>query len=163
MEKIAAGTLLLSASTDEADIFERAVVLLVEANEDGHTGFMINKKSSRKLNELNEFRTSKPFPLYNGGPVDKGHLFFIHQQPGLIDGGALISDHFFLGGDFTQAVQCIDQGLLTEKDIKLFIGYCGWDEQQLEEEIAQGEWKTNYAALQKILTEDTSMLWWTLL
>jgi len=161
--EIPAGTLLLSASTDEADIFERAVVLLVEQNENGHTGFVINKKFSRKLNELIEFRNSKPFPLYDGGPVDKGHLFFIHRRPGLINGGALIRDNFFLGGDFTQAIQCINQGSLTENDIKLFIGYCGWDARQLEEEIAEGEWKTNHSNLEKILSENTSMLWYTLL
>lgn len=161
--QIPTGTLLLSASTDEADIFERAVVLLVEANKNGYTGFMINKRFPRRLNELTEFRNSKPFPLYDGGPVDKEHLFFIHQRPDLITGGAFISDHFFLGGDFSQAVRCISQGQLTEKDIKLFIGYCGWGAQQLEEEITQGEWKTNHAGLQKILTEDTEMLWWTLI
>lgn len=161
--QLSAGTLLLSASTDEADIFERAVVLLVEINENGHTGFMINKKMPRRLNELIEFRNSKPFPLYDGGPVDKGHLFLIHHRPDLIDGGTFICDNFFLGGDFAQAVQYINQGLLTEKDIKLLVGYCGWDAQQLEEEIAQGEWRTNHAGLQKILTADTAMLWWTLI
>lgn len=161
--QLPAGTLLLSTSRDEADIFERAVVLLVEANENGYTGFMINKEMSRKLNELLEFRNSSPFLLYDGGPVDKEHLFFVHQRSDLISGGALIADNFFLGGDFTQAVQCINKRLLREKDIKIFIGYCGWAPQQLEEEIIRGEWKINHVSLQKILTKDTAMLWWTLI
>lgn len=161
--EISTGTFLLSTSTDESDPFERAVVLLTEANRGGYTGFMVNKKSQRKFNELLEFRNSVPFPLYDGGPVNQDHLFFIHRRPDLITGGTCFGDNFFLGGDFKQAVRSAGQGLLANQDIRLFIGYCGWDTHQLEEEISQGEWKTNHASLQKIFSEDTTMLWWTLL
>jgi putative transcriptional regulator len=29
---------------------------------------------------------------------------------------------------------------ITQKDIKIFIGYCGWDFKQLEEEVEEGSW-----------------------
>ena len=45
-----------------------------------------------------------------------------------------------MGGNFKQAIAHINSGLLTEADIKIFIGYCGWDKGELEEEIASGNW-----------------------
>jgi putative transcriptional regulator len=134
------GTLLNSASLDGSN-FDKAVIYLTEYTANGAVGFVINKPFSCNLNELAEFNYSIPFPLYDGGPVDKEHLFFIHRRPDLIEGGTFIAGSTYLGGDFKQAVSSINNRQLTEKDIQLFIGYCGWDDQQLEEEIAEGSWE----------------------
>lgn len=104
-------------------------------------GFVINKIFPRKFNELEEFRNCAPFPLYDGGPVDREHLFFLHQRPDLIEGGTAVSENVYLGGDFKAAVQFINTGILAETEIRLFIGYCGWDTGELEAEIREGSWK----------------------
>jgi len=80
-------------------------------------------------------------PLYEGGPVDTEHLFFIHCRPDIIQGGTLVNNKIYVGGDFEQAVKQLNNKQLTLKDIKLFIGYCGWDVNELEAEIAEGSWK----------------------
>lgn len=120
--------------------FEKAIIFITEKNEKGAMGFVVNKLFPRPINELVEFKDSIPFPLFEGGPVDQEHLYFIHQRPDLIPGGDLVVDNIYLGGDFKSAMRHINNKTITEKDIKIFIGYCGWDHLELEEEIAEGSW-----------------------
>lgn len=135
------GTFLIGTSLLNDTVFESAIIYITEYNDKGAMGFVVNKKFQRELNELEEFKHIRSFPLYVGGPVDQEHLFFIHKRPDLIDGGTPIADGVLLGGDFKSAVNNINSGLLTGTDIKVFIGYCGWDKGELEAEIAEGSWK----------------------
>lgn len=121
-------------------IFEEVIIFITEHNEKGAMGFVVNKPFSRGLTELEEFKNGQPFPLFEGGPVDQEHLFFVHQRPDLISGGTQIHNDVYYGGDFTTAVAHINKGTLTGKDIKIFIGYCGWDNTELEAEIEEGSW-----------------------
>lgn len=135
-----AGTFISSTSLLDDTFFEKTVILITEYNKNGATGFVINKSFPRKLNELEEFKNGIPFPLYDGGPVDREHLFFVHQRPDLIKDGTPVSNNIYLGGDFKEAVRHINHKTITEKDIKLFIGYCGWDYHELDDEIEEGSW-----------------------
>ncbi len=136
-----AGMFLHSTALLDDTVFEKAIIFIAEHNEKGAMGFVVNKPFPRKINELVEFQDSIPFTLFDGGPVDQEHLFFIHRRPGLIKGGELVADNVYLGGDFQAAMMYINEGTLTEEDIKIFIGYCGWDDQELEAEIEEGSWK----------------------
>lgn len=137
------GSFLHGTALLDGDFFEKAVIFITELNEKGAMGFVINKPFPRGLNELQEFSRSTPFPLYEGGPVDQEHLFFVHRRPDLIENGVLIAEGIFLGGNFQQAVEHINNHFITEKDIRIFIGYCGWDKNELEEEVREGSWQVN--------------------
>ncbi|MBO9634477.1 MAG: YqgE/AlgH family protein [Chitinophagaceae bacterium] len=136
-----AGIFLHSTSLLDDTFFEKAQIFITEHNEKGAMGFVVNHPFPRRFNELEEFRHSMAFPMYEGGPVDREHLFFIHQRPDLIDGGTLVAGNIYVGGNFNTAVRLINNKTLTEKDIKLFIGYCGWDDKELEAEIEEGSWE----------------------
>lgn len=131
---------LHSTALLDDSLFDKAIIFITEKNEKGAMGFVVNKLFPRPINELVEFKDSIPFPLFEGGPVDQEHLYFIHQRPDLIPGGDLVVDNIYLGGDFKSAMIHINNKTITEKDIKIFIGYCGWDHLELEEEIAEGSW-----------------------
>lgn len=136
-----AGMFLRSTSLLDETYFENALIFITNKDEKGAMGFMVNRPFPRRINELVEFSSSIPFPLYEGGPVDQEHLFFIHQRPDLIEGGERVTDNVYLGGDFKTAMQYINLGIVTEKDIRIFIGYCGWDDTELEAEIDEGSWE----------------------
>ncbi|ANH83807.1 hypothetical protein A8C56_08885 [Niabella ginsenosidivorans] len=138
---MSAGTILISSATMDDENFKQAVVLITEYNEKGAMGFVVNKLFPRPMNELVEFRHSPAFPLYNGGPVDHDHLYFIHRRPGLIKGGLRIQNELYVGGNFQQAVIQINAGILTGRDLKIFVGYCGWDFGELEAEMGEGYWE----------------------
>lgn len=135
------GIILKSTEMMEDPNFTRTTILITEFNDKGATGFITDKIYPRKFNALVEFSDSPPFPLYDGGPVDREHLFFIHRCPQLIQGGIPVNDTVFFGGDFKQAVAAINKRHIGVHDIRLFIGYCGWDAGELEAEIAEGSWR----------------------
>ena len=136
-----AGTFLKSTDLLDDTFFGQAVIFIAEHNEKGAMGFVVNRQFPRKLNELVEFMHAGPFPLYEGGPVDQEHLYFLHRRPDLIEGGAPVTDGIYLGGNFGGAVQLIEKKALQECDIRIFIGYCGWDNGELEAEVAEGSWE----------------------
>ena len=136
-----AGIFITSTSLLDDTFFEDATLFITEYNEKGAMGFVVNKEFPRKFNELEEFRYSPPFPLYDGGPVDREHLYFVHRRPDLIAGGVPVADNIYMGGDFKAAVMHMNNGTILEQDIRLFIGYCGWNTHELEEEIAEGSWE----------------------
>lgn len=135
------GTILSSTSSMDDPNFDSSVIFIAEHNEQGALGFAINKVFGRALNDLVEFSSSPAFPLHEGGPVDQEHLYFIHRRSELISGGTNVIDDIYLGGDFQKAIQQINNKNLNSRDIKIFIGYCGWDKDELEAEIAEGSWE----------------------
>ena len=153
------GTILISSSSLKDLNFDKVVVFITEYNSKGAMGFVINNLFPRKFNELVEFNNSRNFLLYEGGPVENDKLFFLHQRPDLIEEGIPIMDSIFLGGNFKQAVAKINEGILMEKDIKLFVGYCGWDPGQLEEEVEEGSWIICENNTKAIFLSNTEMLW----
>jgi putative transcriptional regulator len=116
-------------------------IYITEYNEEGAMGFVVNKIFGRSFNELEEFKHSIHVSMWDGGPVDQEHLYFLHKRPDLIEGGILIADGVYLGGNLQQAVTGINNRTISSDQIKIFIGYCGWDTGELEEEIEEGSWE----------------------
>jgi putative transcriptional regulator len=138
---LAAGVLIESTPALDDTVFAGVTILLTEYNEKGAMGFVVNQPFGRALNELVEFSQVPYFPLYHGGPVDEDHLYFIHQRPDLIPGGIRVVNELYTGGDFSQVVKGIQRQQLNTEVVKIFVGYCGWDQGELEAEIAEGSWR----------------------
>jgi len=160
--QLTAGKILISAPSLDDLNFEKAVILLTEHNEKGALGFVLNKKFPRAFNELEAFKESPPFILYEGGPVDPEHLYFVHRRSDMVEAGSLVADDIYYGGNFEQAVQHVNKKDILENEIRLFIGYCGWDDQQLEEEIAEGSWLVTDADVEIVFATDINLLWNTI-
>ncbi|MFT3845848.1 MAG: YqgE/AlgH family protein [Lacibacter sp.] len=134
------GVFLKSTSLLNNTVFENCVVFIAEYNSKGALGFVINKQYGRLLNELEEFKQSAGFPLYEGGPVDHQHLYFVHMRPDVIEEGTAVGNGLYLGGNFQQAVEAVNNGIITQSHLKIFVGYTGWDTGDLEAEIEEGSW-----------------------
>ena len=134
------GKLLIAEPTLTGDVsFNRSVVLLAEHNEEGSVGFILNKPLEYKINDLiSEIKV--PFKVFNGGPVEQDNLYFIHKVPNLIEGSIEISDGIYWGGDFEKTIQLVNNETITNKDIRFFLGYSGWDSLQLDQELSSKSW-----------------------
>ena len=143
---IRAGIYLKSTVALTDTVFENSLLFISTHNNNGAVAFIINQPYHRALNKLEEFKHSVPFPLYNGGPVDQEHIFFIHQRPDIIADGTIINNSLYFSGNFKQALTAINNKTLSAKDIKLFIGYSGWEADELETEVAEGSWTIEEAA-----------------
>ena len=139
--------------------FHRSIVIMVEKKNTGFLGFIINKPLSYEIMDiLPEIQIN--FPLYNGGPVEQDNLFFIHNAGHLIPGSIKIDDKLFWGGDFEKVLALVNDGVLSQKDIRFFLGYSGWSNNQLKQEIEANSWvvvENSFEA--NILSHQTEGLW----
>lgn len=137
---IDAGTLLIAEPFLKDPNFLRTVVLVCEHNEDGDFGLVLNRLYEQTLAELNVDFAGFNIPLYYGGPVEPNYIHFIHQYPNLIPGGIEIAPTIFWGGNFETLTQLIKTNCIDLQKIKIFVGYSGWDANQLNEEVEENTW-----------------------
>jgi len=119
--------------------FNRSVILLAEYSQEGSIGFILNKPLNYTLTDLIP-EIKGGFRVYNGGPVEQDNLYFIHKIPNLIPGSIEISFGIYWGGDFECVKDLINQNKLKENDIRFFLGYSGWDSDQLISELISNTW-----------------------
>lgn len=127
--------------------FAQTVTYLVEHNEQGAMGLVINRASGLNLADvLEQLRPDAEFsahcqtlPIYTGGPVQTDRGFVLHP-----------ADHHY------QATLNLGElALSTSQDVLLAIadgkgpqrhlialGYAGWEAGQLESELADNAWLT---------------------
>lgn len=151
--KLKPGMVLHSTDVLNDTFFEGAIIFIAQCDVDGAVGFIINQPFGRSLQELEAYRQAPPFALYKGGPVDQEHLFILHRNPQAIKDGVLIGGDMYLGGDFSGVTQGLHQGTVSTANLKIFIGYCGWNAGELEAEIAEGSWIISEVAVDAIFRE----------
>ncbi len=154
-----AGILLIAEPFLKDPNFMRSVILLCEHQKNGSFGFVLNKNIEYDLGELIYELDGHHFPVYYGGPVQLDTIHFIHTVPDLIDGGFEVTEGIYWGGNFEQVKTLIKTGLLTENQIRFFIGYAGWTDGQLEDELSEHSWFT-VAATSKIVFDNNSKETW---
>ena len=138
--KPAKGHLLIAEPAIIGDAsFTRSVVLIADYNESGTIGFILNKPLDYTLDELVP-GINIACPIYNGGPVEQDNLYFIHSVPDLIPKSIEISNGIYWGGDFDTIIKLFQTGEITENDVRFFLGYSGWDQQQLDNELEYNSW-----------------------
>jgi putative transcriptional regulator len=136
----AAGRLLISEPFMMDPNFKRSVILITEFSADGAMGFILNHQGEYMLGDVLPDVSYSEMPVYEGGPVAKNTLHFIHRVPHKIDGGMEITPGVFWGGDFEQVKTLVTNYQLNKSEIKFFAGYSGWTAQQLDEEITADSW-----------------------
>jgi putative transcriptional regulator len=159
-EKLKKGHLLIAEPSIIGDIsFNRSVILLADHNKNGSVGFIINKPLKYTINDLiPEIRAS--FKIYNGGPVEQDNLYFIHNIPDLIPNSIEISNGIYWGGEYETTKKLINSGKITKNNIRFFLGYTGWEEDQLETEMEESSWiLTQNSYENKIIGKSASHFW----
>ena len=154
------GDLLIAEPSIIGDMsFNRSIVLLADHNNEGSIGFIINKPLEYTISDLVP-EVEAPFKVYNGGPVEQDNLYFIHKVPNLIPESIEISLGIFWGGDFSRVAELIAKKEIQESDIRFFLGYSGWNSEQLESELKSNSWVvTENVYEESIMEKDYESFW----
>lgn len=138
--EIKKGQLLIAEPSIIGDTsFNRSIILLAEHGQEGSIGFIMNKPLKYSLEDLIP-EVQSDFKIYNGGPVQQDNLYFIHCVPELIPKSVKISNGLYWSGNFDQVTRLIAEDKIQENEIRFFLGYSGWDNEQLASELSSNTW-----------------------
>lgn len=155
----APGILLIADPFLKDPNFLRSVVLLCEHQTEGSFGFVLNRRIAFTLDELVPELEGHPLPVYEGGPVQKNSLHFLHQMPAEIPGGQEVVKGVYWGGDFEVLTELIKSDQADPSRIRFFLGYSGWSEGQLAGEMNEKTWLTTAASRQLVFHKDPAEIW----
>jgi Putative transcriptional regulator len=140
-------------------MFGRSVVLLIDHTSTGSMGLIMNKQSPILLNEIfKEFKHLDDIPLHSGGPLSTDTLFFLHTIPH-IEGALSVRKGLYMNGDFDSIKRYIMEGNPINGYIRFFLGYSGWDFEQLKDEIRQNTWIVGKSDIPNIMNEKIERMW----
>lgn len=146
------GYFLISESNMPDPNFYQTVVLVLEHNDEGAFGLVVNRRSHLTLGDIiTKFNTERAFrtPVYVGGPVQQEYLFVLHSE---LPGGEKSStrlqptENVFFEPSFQKLEAFFHDehwNSIPADDrphIHLFLGYSGWAPGQLEREMEHGSW-----------------------
>ncbi len=137
--------------------FRQTVVLLVQHNEEGAFGLVVNRPVPVK-----DF----PCPVFAGGPCEPQRLFLLHGHADWVESEDDFGDEkstteiaqgIFMGdGSCTEKIEQLEG---EEAQVRMFAGYAGWGPGQLEAELAEGAWDLSDADGQTLFQVPPLKLW----
>ena len=137
----------------------RTVVFICEHKEEGSFGFVLNKPFEQTLDDLITSFEGYPIPVYYGGPVQVDTIHFLHEYPELIPGGQEVMKGVFWGGDFEMVTTLIKNNEIDFNKIRFFIGYSGWSDGQLLDELKEKTWLTVSATRRLVFHPTPDEIW----
>ena len=154
------GKVLISEPFLYDEMFGRSVILLVDHSTDGTMGLVLNKPLPLSLNDvLKEFKDINNIPIYKGGPLSTDTLFYLHTLKDVED-SLQIGKGVYLNGDFDAIRRYILQGNDIDGKIRFFLGYSGWEHDQLCQEIEENTWLIGSTGISSLMDEKGSAELW---
>lgn len=156
---------LLVASPELGDPhFARTVVLLVDHDESGALGVILNRPSTTDVSEILpdwHLYATPPQVVFQGGPVGRDSALALAARTG----GKGEEDepigfrhvHAGIGLVDLDGPSEVIAGLISS--MRVFAGYAGWSSDQLEAEIEEGSWFVVDAEPSDLASDDPERLW----
>jgi putative transcriptional regulator len=151
------GQLLIATPQILTPIFYRSVILMLEHNQDGALGVILNRPTNATVTSLagkvfaDDFAWDKP--LQFGGPVP-GPLMVLHALEDL-------ADQEVLPGLFSTIEATKVQEVISRKPEPCLVlaNYSGWGSGQLESEFDRESWLTLPATVEHVFWAGEEDLW----
>lgn len=157
--KVVEGNILISDPFLLDPNFSRTVVLMVKHKEEGSLGFVLNDESKFKINEVIDDFPEFDTNVFLGGPVGNESLFFIHTRNDIISEGIEVLNGLFWGGNFEELKQAISMKQIKKEEVIFFVGYSGWDKDQLNNELKEKSWIVADITTEEVMLQTGKSLW----
>lgn len=135
---------LLVATPLTGEPFTRTVVLVLHHDRDGAHGVVLNAPLDAPVDVVLpqwQEHVSEPAVLFSGGPVGTDTAMGLVSVPGHTGGEPPLGIRLLFGGIGVLDLDAPAPLVVPEvAGLRIFVGYSGWGEGQLEAEIAQGAW-----------------------
>lgn len=150
-----AGDLLVAAPGMGDPRFRRAVIYLLQHDEDGSAGVMLTRRHAGSLSglDLPQWLLDGAI-VHEGGPVAEDSLLALADR-------ATAPEH--LCRAVGPGICVVDLDAVSEAEpfqpVQLFVGYAGWGEGQLASELARDDWLVVGSDPFDVLTSDPDQVW----
>jgi putative transcriptional regulator len=152
--------LVASPSLTDPEFF-RTVVFLVEHDDSGTVGVVVNRPSRTPVGHILpdwDEVMSEPGVVFNGGPVQRDGALGLGQLSGSADVGngmRAVSGGLALVDLDASAREVAGRA----QNLRVFAGHSGWSAGQLEAEIADGGWYVVQGSLDDVFSARPGTLW----
>jgi putative AlgH/UPF0301 family transcriptional regulator len=160
-EELGVGKLLVSSKGLPDPTFAKSVVLLIQYDQHGAVGLMVNHRSqvpiSRVLEDVESAKHASD-PAYIGGPVEmEAVLALLRSQKKPEGSTSVLKDVYLVSSKppLEEALAASSAG----RDLRIYLGYCGWDGGQLENEVRRGGWWIFEANATVVFDPNPSTIW----
>jgi putative transcriptional regulator len=150
------GSLLVSSPALVDPNFRRTVVLVVHHDEEGAMGLVLSRPSKALAVEAVptlEGLVEDDHVVYVGGPVQPDAFMVLAEFENVGEAAARVIDDV---GFMPAEVEPAD---LSIRRLRVFAGYAGWGEGQLEAELAEPSWIVVPADAEDVFAADPDELW----
>lgn len=157
------GTLLLAAPGLLDPNFMHTVVLLVQHDDDGAFGLVVNRVTDATLGDLlpeHEGLSGATAKVHGGGPVGLDTLQVLHRAPGVLGGGVHLGAGLYLGADLEDVAAHLADGPRPATEVRFVVGYAGWGAGQLDGELQDGSWVPRPLDPALIFSDDPGEVVW---
>jgi putative transcriptional regulator len=159
-----AGRLLVASPRLVDPTFARAVVFLLDHDEEGALGVVINRPTELPLHAVLPSWSDavvEPQMLFTGGPVETDSALGVALASGV---GPVDAFKRLIGDYGLVDLEAEPLSVLGEVvGVRVFSGYSGWESGQLEYEIEEGSWYVVEAVTTDVLDPEPEHLWRTVL
>ena len=158
--------ILLAAMPQVQDpFFHESVILLVHHDDEGSFGLIVNRPTDLKVADILEdmkidWGGSPSSLAYFGGPVQpqQGTVLYRPDDQNAIQVEA--AAEIVPGVETTQHFSDLEALAVQPPDgIRLVLGYAGWGERQLLEEILRNDWITAPVQTELVFAEEPENVW----
>jgi putative transcriptional regulator len=149
--------------------FLRSVVLMVEHNEAGSFGLVINQPSAIKASELLDslgmtWRGDPDAVVWSGGPVSPSTGWVLHEPLDILPGRGKLGEgptvEIAPGLALTTSPDALRViAAAPPPNVRLLLGYSGWAPGQLAAEMARGSWLHADADPELVFSATPELMW----
>jgi putative transcriptional regulator len=159
------GQLLVAAPALADPNFERCVVFVVDHDEDGALGVVLNRPTSVDVGAILppwEGRTSAPGVVFRGGPVGQDSALGLARlvAPSADGDEEPVGFRRVFGALGLVDLDAPPEIITTELSaMRIYAGYAGWSPGQLEDEVAEGSWFVVDSVTDDLFNAEPKHLW----
>jgi putative transcriptional regulator len=159
----AAGSLLIASATLVDPNFARCVLLILDSNDDGSLGVILNQPSETPVDEvLDQWRdvVNPPGVFFRGGPVELNAALALGNLVGAAVDDPPVGWRAVSGPLGMVDLDSSPDDLLGRiSGLRIYAGYAGWGAGQLDDEIAEGSWHVVPARNSDLFSDAPDRLW----
>ncbi|MGE0684673.1 MAG: YqgE/AlgH family protein [Candidatus Binatia bacterium] len=161
ISELATGKLLIANRHLRDPNFAETVILLLEYSKDSAMGVVINRPTTvhlaTVLSEMEALKTRTDL-VYLGGPVGRNQMLLLARTAQEPADAKQILDNVYLVSS-QEALQQLVEHNDAALNLRAYVGYAGWAPQQLDAEVARGDWHIYAADATVVFDTPAAQLW----